>query len=135
MPDLRDDLGDRVKPFPKPNIVTVYEHYGLRLIGADRGGWRKAECPLPDHEDRNPSASINEDACRWHCHTCDTGGDAVDIVRVLEGLDTREAVEFINKTFEGDLNDNNSGGSSLMPRPSGGSRPGRKNWTAPWTRL
>lgn len=125
------------KAVPKPNICDVYDHYGLKVLGPDRGGWRKAECPLPDHEDRNPSASINEDNCRWHCHRCDRSGDALDILKEREGV-TRfsSLVKLCEELFGG--SDQQVRGeresSSLLPHRSG-PRPGRRNWSPPWGRL
>lgn len=125
-------------PLPKPNIVAVFEHFQLEVIGADRGGWRKAQCPLPDHDDRNPSASINEDACRWRCHACDEGGDAIDLVVAQEGLTFAEALRYVRENFEGDGRDNsnsNTGGSSLLPGRSAGPRAKRGSFSAPWLRM
>lgn len=122
-----------MKPIPKPSITEVFFHYGATVVGSDRGSWQKATCALNDHDDRSPSASINESECKWHCWTCDKSGDAVDLVGANEGLPFREAVQFVLKTFGGEASDNNTNKSSLLPR--GGSRQGRRNWTAPWTRL
>lgn len=122
----------------KPSIFQAFEHYGIRILGPDRGGWVKSECPLPDHEDTNPSASVNEDACRWRCHTCDKGGDVWDLIQELEpdvvGLSA--AVRRAKELFDdgsGPL-PRERGGSSLLPsrkrnKPRGGYR------VPPWQRL
>lgn len=44
-------------------------------------------CPRPEHEDRNPSAAIYADG--WKCFGCGAGGDALDLVATVEGLDCR----------------------------------------------
>lgn len=119
---------------PKPSITAVFEHYGAQVIGADRGGWQKATCALNDHDDKSPSASINEEDCRWHCWTCDKSGDAVDLVMANEGLEFREAIEFINKTFASERVDNDSSSNSLNPR-RGARAAVRGKWTAPWAKL
>lgn len=123
--------------FPKPSISEVFEHYGLKLIGPDRGGWRKAECPVPDHEDRNPSASVNEDACRWYCHACGRGGDAIDLIQEVEsGIGIASAIERAKELLgddDGAVREQR-GRSGLLPRKQG-HRPGRSNFKAPWTRL
>lgn len=120
----------------KPSITALYDHYGIAIIGRDVGGWRKASCPLPDHEDTNPSASVNEEACRWRCHTCNKGGDVWDLIEELEpdveGLRAakRRAAELLGHETNG--SDNASSGLSVRRNKR---RPGRSNWSAPWTRL
>lgn len=117
-----------MKEIVRPDITAVYEHYQLRIIG--RGGaWRKAQCPMPDHEDENPSASINEELGKWGCFSCDKRGDGIDIVREREGLDFREAVEWINRNIEGEK-------ISGVQRKAGDlGRPRRNDWTPPWSRI
>lgn len=114
-----------MKP-PKVNIVEVYQHYDLRIFAADRGGWRAAQCPLPDHDDRHPSASIHEDGCRWKCHACDQGGDAADVVMAQEQCDLKTAIGILNQFTEGTPTP--AGSQGLRPR----ARAGRRNWSPPW---
>lgn len=38
-------------------------------------------CPLPDHEDSNPSFSIFTGGNRWKFYGCDRGGGAIDFVK------------------------------------------------------
>lgn len=119
----------------KPNIMLAYDYYGIEVLGRDVGGWRKSACPMPDHEDANPSASVNEEACRWRCHTCDRGGDVWDIVMEREpdvnGLTAakRRAEELFGETSKGSDN-----GSSLLPVRRN-KRRSRDVRPAPWTRL
>jgi DNA primase len=121
----------------KPNILLAYDYYGIEVLGRDVGGWRKASCPLPEHEDTNPSASVNEEACRWRCHTCDKGGDIYDLIMERENLaGLFAAKQFAARVFgEGDSEVRGErGGSSLLPRRSGNrKRSGVR--AAPWTRL
>lgn len=120
----------------KPNIVLAFEFYGIDIIGRDSGQWRKAACPIPEHEDANPSASVNEEACRWRCHTCDQGGDVWDLIQIREpdisGLAAakRRANELFGETGTSD----NGSSSGLLPRRTGGRR-NRGVRAAPWTRL
>ena len=122
----------------KPSITAAYDYYGLQILGRDVGQWRKAQCPIPDHEDSNPSASINEDACRWRCHACDRGGDIYDLIMEQEpevvGLVAakRRAAQLFGEgdgTVRGE-----QGRSGLLP-PRKRHRQGRRNITAPWMRL
>lgn len=47
----------------------------------------RCRCPLPDHEDRNPSASYKGRV--WMCHRCGIGGDVYTLGSALSGLADR----------------------------------------------
>jgi DNA primase len=67
---------------------------GERLCGP--GGLRKAgkewvgRCPLPDHEDKTPSFSVNPEKNVWICHGCSRGGSVVDLARFAWGYERHE---------------------------------------------
>src|ERR1700760_3718127 len=85
VPGVRPRGPDRVRvkrEIPKPSIPELWESYGGAFLTGDRGGWRRATCVL--HEDATPSASVNEEECKWHCYTCDKGGDAIDLIMEKE---------------------------------------------------
>lgn len=44
----------------------------------------RVRCPLPEHEDRRPSASFRG-VC-WYCHRCGEGGDLLDLAATISGL-------------------------------------------------
>lgn len=44
-------------------------------------------CPLPDHDDRHPSFSVNTEKNLWKCFGCDRGGDAAELIRLLDQAD------------------------------------------------
>jgi len=56
-----------------------------------RGAEWVARCPLPDHEDRFPSFSVNARKNVWHCFGCLRGGDVVELYRVTHDYSEREA--------------------------------------------
>jgi DNA primase len=60
---------------------------GLRRVGKEWVG----RCPLPDHEDRSPSFTVNADKNVWFCHGCLRGGDVVELARLVWGYDQRDA--------------------------------------------
>jgi DNA primase len=60
---------------------------GLRRVGKEWAG----RCPLPDHEDRSPSFTVNAEKNVWFCHGCLRGGDVVALARLAWGYDEREA--------------------------------------------
>lgn len=59
----------------------------MRRVGGEWVG----RCPLPDHEDRVPSFSVNPDKNCFFCHGCVRGGDVVELARLAWGYDEREA--------------------------------------------
>jgi DNA primase len=60
---------------------------GLRRVGKEWVG----RCPLPDHEDRSPSFTVNPDKNVFFCHGCLRGGDVVELARLAWGYDQRDA--------------------------------------------
>jgi len=59
---------------------------GLRKVGKEWVG----RCPLPDHEDRSPSFTVNPDKNVWFCHGCLRGGNVVELARLAWSYDERE---------------------------------------------
>ena len=53
-------------------------------------------CPAANHEDRNPSCSLNPDKRFWHCFACGAEGGVLDLI-VASGsaIDRRNAVEWL----------------------------------------
>lgn len=47
----------------------------------------KIRCPLPDHEDKHPSATLNINEGLWHCHACQIGGDKFHLAAIHFGYD------------------------------------------------
>lgn len=64
--DLADRLGDPGK---------------MRKVGAE---W-VTNCPLPDHQDRTPSFTVNPEKNVWFCYGCLRGGDVVELARFAWG--------------------------------------------------
>lgn len=65
-------------------LLRELEALGSRIRGAE------ASCPAPTHEDRNPSASIYEDAAgvwRVCCHRCGLLWDTVDLRAMARGCE------------------------------------------------
>jgi hypothetical protein len=60
---------------------------GLRRVGKEWVG----RCPLPDHEDRTPSFTVNAEKNVWFCHGCLRGGDVVELARHAWQFDQRDA--------------------------------------------
>jgi hypothetical protein len=60
---------------------------GLRRVGREWVG----RCPLPEHEDRSPSFTVNAENGVFFCHGCLRGGDVVELARLAWGYDQRDA--------------------------------------------
>jgi len=63
-------------------VLTTLSKRGAEWVG---------RCPLPDHEDRTPSFTVNPEKNVWFCHGCVRGGDAIELYRLAEGYSEREA--------------------------------------------
>ncbi len=55
----------KMKPSPSPGSSEVF-----------------ISCPLPGHEDKNPSACANTDTNLWMCYRCQQGGDILDLAAI-----------------------------------------------------
>lgn len=66
-----------------------------RLCGPGRmrktGKEWAAHCPLPDHQERTPSFTVNPDKNVWWCFGCLRGGDVVELARFVWGYERHEA--------------------------------------------
>jgi DNA primase len=72
------------------DLVAVFsERTKVQKAGADH----VACCPF--HQERTPSLHIYADQGRFHCFGCKEHGDAIDVVRKLDGLDFEGAVEVL----------------------------------------
>jgi DNA primase len=60
---------------------------GLRRVGKEWVG----RCPLPGHEDRSPSFTVNPEKNVFFCHGCLRGGGVVELARLAGRYDEREA--------------------------------------------
>jgi len=84
----------------------------LRDRGCEPNGQR-CRCPLPDHEDRDPSASYTPaDGDRpelWHCFACGVGGTAVDLLVYADGLRLADAFDELGRL---------AGNQAPEPRPA-----------------
>jgi DNA primase len=59
----------------------------MRRVGAE---WA-ALCPLPDHQERTPSFTVNPEKNVWWCFGCLRGGDVVELARFAWGYERHEA--------------------------------------------
>lgn len=86
-------------------VTEVLEHYGWVDDTTGRGwnDYQRTLCPF--HDDHEPSATVNVSTNRFHCFTCGTSGDVIDIVMIEENMDFKEAVNWLLETFQVTLSD------------------------------
>jgi hypothetical protein len=72
------------------DIVEIVSRYiELHKSGKEYVG----RCPF--HDDRHPSLAVNEEKQKFHCFSCDKGGDVIDFVREMENTDTKGAMALL----------------------------------------
>lgn len=67
----------------------VLSHYSIAAHGA--GDQIKIICPF--HDDHKPSCGVNLAKHVYNCFACDTGGNALDFIAHMEGLDPSKTTE------------------------------------------
>ena len=69
-------------------LGDVVEASGVKLLG--RGRVRQGVCPF--HEETAGSFTAYADSQRWYCFGCGLGGDVLDFIQRLDGVDLPEAI-------------------------------------------
>ncbi len=69
-------------------LGDVVESSGVTLRG--RGRVRQGVCPF--HEENEGSFTVYADSQRWFCFGCGLGGDVLDFIQRLNGVDLPEAI-------------------------------------------
>jgi hypothetical protein len=73
----------------KPEIVSIIEaattlrRSGHNLIG---------KCPLPEHNDKNPSFTVNPDKQTFNCFGCGAHGDVISFVQAYYDVSFKDAL-------------------------------------------
>jgi DNA primase len=93
----------------KPAIGTVLESYGWDGRATGYGSWRSTRCPI--HQDRNPSARVNEDEGFFRCFVCEINGDAYDVVMIADGITFPDAKDKVKRLTGFDLDNPSNHGS------------------------
>ncbi len=73
------------------DVADIVGEY-LQLKPAGSGSF-KACCPF--HQEKTPSFYVNRPRQSWHCFGCDIGGDLIDFVQRMEGLDFPETIQLL----------------------------------------
>lgn len=78
--------GDREKQKRLAKLVPL-----TNILKFNQAGF--ASCPL--HTDKTPSLKYYEKDNHWHCYSCDTGGDSIDLVMARDNVDFKKAIEYL----------------------------------------
>lgn len=85
---------------------TVKQAADILEVAGDYAEMRRAGreyvglCPYPDHDERTPSFYVSQEKGVYICRgACGRGGDAIRLVRDLEGVGFDEAVERLAERF------------------------------------
>ncbi len=90
------------------NIVDIIgEHVTLKKSGRTFRGL----CPF--HNEKSPSFHIDHAKQLYHCFGCGVGGDVITFLMKHEGLDFREAIEYLARKIGYTLNLEKSGNSGM----------------------
>ena len=74
------------------NIGTVIAAYGIELQkDGSKPDQMKGLCPF--HEDTKPSLKVNTDKNVYKCFACNAGGNVLDFVKEIEGIELRPAAQ------------------------------------------
>jgi len=68
------------------DFEAVLYHYNIKTVGS--GGEVRALCPF--HEERKPSLSVNLEKKVFHCFGCETKGNILEFVQMMEGETLRQ---------------------------------------------
>lgn len=95
---IPEEIIDRVRLTAK--IAEVVEDSGVHL--RKEGRWLTACCPF--HSEKTPSFKVSPSKNTWHCYgSCQEGGDAISYVMKRESLSFIDAVKFLAKRYNIDI--------------------------------
>ena len=77
------------------SIVDLYSRETGYDLPAANGSRVQVRCPIPGHEDKNPSCSLYPQDNSFYCFGCGIGGTQVDLLIHTKGMDERSAIELL----------------------------------------
>ena len=75
----------------------------IRIVRETSIGELNCRCPLPLHEDKKSSFSVNKDTGLWHCYGCDRSGNFVQLYASVKEVAIWNAIGAIRERFEIDM--------------------------------
>jgi hypothetical protein len=91
MTSLKDEIKKTI------NAVSCRQYFEFELgplPPMNTSGECKTRCPLPGHEDNEPSFSINFFKAQYHCHGCKAGGDIFEFYMSRHNKTFPETLEY-----------------------------------------
>lgn len=92
----RYDIGDLLNKVP---LEDVLQRLGLKT--ERRGATTQALCPF--HQDTKPSLNVypadGSSSAHYHCYACGAHGNAIDLVKKVQGVDFLPAVEWLAQQY------------------------------------
>ncbi len=73
------------------------DEYNSDFIESKMSKWANTSCPMPNHDDSNPSFGVNEESNLYNCFGCGVTGDVIKLVQNVEGLEFIEAIQKLSK--------------------------------------
>ena len=86
------------------DLVRYIESRGTRLI--KKGKEYVGLCPF--HDDHTPSLSVDPKKKLWHCFGCDSGGDILMFIRMMDTVSFENAVKKL-QALNGDIHHQGDG--------------------------
>ncbi|MGJ7606275.1 CHC2 zinc finger domain-containing protein [Variovorax sp. LT1R20] len=94
--DGRYDVGDLLAKIPLEDVMQR-----LGMLTARRGATVQALCPF--HQDTRPSLNLypadGATTAHYHCFACGAHGNAIDLVKKVQGLEFLPAVQWLAQQF------------------------------------
>ncbi|MBU0513660.1 MAG: hypothetical protein KJ621_02695 [Proteobacteria bacterium] len=84
------------------NILDLLAEDGItpKRVASTRGGGYASACPLCGGDERFRAWPEQGDGGRWWCRGCDRGGDLIQYLREVGGLDFPEAARLVGKELD-----------------------------------
>ncbi len=84
----------------KVSMEEILDHYGLVKSLKRKQNELVGFCPIHDRKCQNKGCfCANTTKNNWHCFSCEAGGNVLDFVSLMEGVDIRQAGLLIQKWF------------------------------------
>ena len=83
----RDEIDALRARHPIEHVIAAY--VDLRPVGR----LLQARCPLPGHDDPDPSFTVYPENQSFYCYGCNRGGDVFTFIKLVEQVNFREAIE------------------------------------------
>ncbi len=84
----------------KVSMEEILDHYGLVKSLKRKQNELVGFCPIHDRKCQNKGCfCANTTKNNWHCFSCEAGGNVLDFVSLMEGVDIRQAGLLTQKWF------------------------------------